>query len=460
MLTPMDELMLLTAYQPRTLAIYAGDLTVQICAALRVIMERATDFLKRLALVLQEDLELPTARRKARARSLAACGATVSEHARRLRPWALRPALVDRSACSRCASGQGGSAPGCGVSDTSWPRRTAWSFDARFTFCTFPVRCAYHGGSADILVTMMRRVLRQQWGRLAAGCWTWLAACFEPGARTEPQLAAWTQTLFNWPLMAVDPRVVKSDMQRAWQSQAPSALLAPSQWRRVMGLARADCVASSASAWGTDEGVVLDLRAAAPSTVQQLARQSAVRAMWRRWATTPDSAPELGPPLAALLHSPTARWRLTESGVGAVRSLIAGATWSQARLHRYGYGADGLRGRCWAAPGTSVRRYWQRRESCQPERALALDVALLDGLPHTMRNDPRLARLLVPLSSLPVFPPRDDSGRWHALLPAPVFFVTGLNYTDGYGSKRRSRPQDARTGWGFVVSENFWAFSG
>eukprot|EP00959_Pyramimonas_sp_CCMP1952_P174695 3651157-Pyramimonas_sp.AAC.1 len=62
----MDELMRLTARQPRTLAIYADDLTVQIRAALRVIMERATDFLERLAFVLQEDLELPIARHKAR----------------------------------------------------------------------------------------------------------------------------------------------------------------------------------------------------------------------------------------------------------------------------------------------------------------------------------------------------------------------------------------------------------
>ncbi|CAK0834696.1 unnamed protein product, partial [Prorocentrum cordatum] len=190
-------------------------------------------------------------------------------------------------------------------------------------------------------------------------------------------------------------------------------------------------VASFAFAWRTDEGDVLDLRFAAPSTVQQLARQSAVRAMWRRWPTTPDSAPELGPvcwqpqgcwleQLAAMLHKPTARWRLSESGAGAVRSLVAGATRSQARLHMCGYAADGLRRRCWSAPGTC--------ESCQPERESALDGALLDGLPRIMQNDPRWARLLVPLPSLPSLPPRDDSGCWHALLAAPGFIVTGLVY--------------------------------
>eukprot|EP00959_Pyramimonas_sp_CCMP1952_P295238 6174867-Pyramimonas_sp.AAC.1 len=46
-------------------------------------MERATDFLERLALVLQEDLELPIARRKARVTS--ARMQVAREVARRLR---------------------------------------------------------------------------------------------------------------------------------------------------------------------------------------------------------------------------------------------------------------------------------------------------------------------------------------------------------------------------------------
>eukprot|EP00959_Pyramimonas_sp_CCMP1952_P114167 2387148-Pyramimonas_sp.AAC.1 len=60
--------------------------------------------------------------------------------------------------------------------------------------------------------------------------------------------------------MAVDPRTDKSDMQRAWQ--APSVLLAPRPWRKVMSPAGAECLAlrdlgwdaSSAFAWRTDEG--------------------------------------------------------------------------------------------------------------------------------------------------------------------------------------------------------------
>ncbi|CAK0817377.1 unnamed protein product [Prorocentrum cordatum] len=468
MLAPMDELMRLAAHQPRTPAICADELTVQIRAALR-------------------DLELSIARHKARVTSSRM--QVAREVARRLRRHGFR-------ACQALEVLGVEARPGRPLRFSSLRKRARRVHArlprfrrlrglgaqlGRLTRASLPaaLQCSLPAmGAPPTLVAMMRRMLRQGWGRLAAGSSTWLAACLEPGARAEPQLAAWTQPLFNWALMAVDPRTDRSDMQRSWQLQAPSVLLAPRPLRKAMGPACAVCLAlrdlgwgaSFAFAWRADEGDVLDLHVAAPSTVQQLARQSAARAMWRRWAATPDPAPELGPvrwqpqgywlePLAALLHRPTTRWRLTDSGAGAVRSLVASATWSQARLRRCGYAADGLCRRCWAAPSTSVHRYWPC-EPCQPERELALDEALIDGLPHIVQNDPRWARLLVPLSSLPVPPPRDDSGRWRALPAAPGFMVTGLIYADGSCLKHWSRPQAARAGWGFVIFENFRAVGG
>jgi hypothetical protein len=287
-LEPLDAFMEETAMLPRSLDVYADDLTLQIVMKRGDIIRVSAETLALLADALR-DPELPIAVSKAKVMATDMPLATAV--ARRVQKHGFKPVSVLKVLGMEVAGGRRlrygvvgkrvrkvtARMPRFrrlrGLRTKEYRQITSPSLGPGMTYGLQVTSAPPH------LVKRMAARVREGWAKTPAASSTWVASRLEPSWRQHPDCIAVTGPVRTWARMVAARSVPLEVLQDAWQLQTPRVLLAKEPWKMVVGpagalalqLRRLGWTASSAHLWRTRRGIALDLTEVSPTWVYTLA---------------------------------------------------------------------------------------------------------------------------------------------------------------------------------------------
>ena len=169
----------------------------------------------------------------------------------------------------------------------------------------------------------------------------------------DPTFEAVEAPLRFWTRLAFDgDSKTHQEMQKAWLKQTPKLGFSKRPWQKVAGPAGATAMSlkrlgwksSSAFAWQTQDGTILDIRADAPSSISKLVKTATEKMLWAEWAASDTAKRE------SFIRDPEGYWMPAVRGLcngskkdwtslnsGCLASIVCGSQWPQQRLFAAGF---------------------------------------------------------------------------------------------------------------------------
>ena len=292
---------------------------------------------------------------------------------------------------------------------------------------------------------------------------------FRQGRKVDPARVHHGQVMFQWATSNWEQYPPRAVLQTCLEGAALSLSASQHPWRKVADPAAVYLLTCARLGWRpisadileTDQGLRLDLTRVSPKMVEALAQQATLR-----WSDRQAMASQFGK-LAGHWVSPV-HWDLlgrtlegkTSQGwerrqQAALRSVLSGVQWPQARQHREGLS---LSWRCQACQGEEGT-LWHRRYAC-PAAGFYLRLestsndlrrAAAEALEAGPGTAEAFARGLFPVLDALVPPPMaQDRIRWYNRPDGGR--LSGIIFTDGSSLRPDARPL-RRAGWSVVQTD-------
>eukprot|EP00959_Pyramimonas_sp_CCMP1952_P325192 6806753-Pyramimonas_sp.AAC.1 len=85
-------------------------------------------------------------------------------------------------------------------------------------------------GAPPSLVRQMRSLMISTWYTPGASTSSWITSCLQGTHSEDPQIACWTQPVFQWALLVWDKNISHATLQQAWRRQVFRVLEATKPW--------------------------------------------------------------------------------------------------------------------------------------------------------------------------------------------------------------------------------------